>query len=438
MDSKIFKTYDVRGIYPSQIDEEAAYKTGRAFVSFLNAKEVVVGYDMRESSPSLYKELCRGITDQGARVISIGMCTTPMVSFLVASQKLDGGIMISASHNPGEYNAFKLIAKKAIQLSSETGIKEIKNLVENNTFTAGKKGTVSEINILQKYLTHVAQHSKINKDLKIVIDHGNGVGSITAMPFFENNPNVIHMYHEPDGTFPNHPADPHNIENLQDLQNKVRKTNADIGLFFDGDADRVLVVDENGDVILADLFLALLAQEELKTKKGNVYFDLRFSKAVPTLVKELGGTPIMMRVGNPFYKEKMINEGGIIAGEFSGHIMFEENYGIDDGLFAAIKVLNILSNGEKLSELISPLKRFHGSEEINIKVDDVESVLESIREQYTGEQIELDGVYVQYPNWWFNLRKSNTEPVVRLRLEADTKELLEEKRDELVSAIQPK
>lgn len=433
-----FKSYDVRGLYPEEINEVLAYKLGKAFTHLLQAKTIAVGYDMRSSSPSLFRSLTQGMIEQGAHIRDIGLCTTPMLSFTVANQKLDGGIMISASHNPSQYNAFKLIAKKAIQLSKETGISSLQTLVQKDQYPPSLLGTITEQPTLQNYLNHILKFCQHIKDLKIVADYSNGVGAISAQPLFDCLlTNTIHLYPKPDGTFPNHPANPHDLNNLQDLQKAVRQHKADVGIFFDGDADRVLVVDEQGNIVFADMLLALLAKEQLKTQTGNIYFDLRFSKAIPEIIQEFGGNPIMMRVGNPYYKEKLINEGGILAGEFSGHIMFQENYGIDDGLFAAIKLLHILStSGKKLSELVSQLKRYHSSPEINLKVDNATTTLQKIQQYYQdGEYIDIDGIYIQYPEWWFNLRKSNTEPLVRLRLEAKSKEQLEQKQKELLRLI---
>ncbi len=438
----VFRAYDIRGIYPENINEELAYKAGRAFVEFLNAKKVVIGYDMRNSSPKLFDALAKGINDQGADVINIGMCTTPMLGFSVANYTFDGGIMISASHNPSKYNGLKLIKKPALQISSESGINEIESLVEKNHFIyAGKKGNIIKKEILSDYLNHVLKFGDEISKLNIVVDYGNGVGSISAKPFFEKLPlNVISLNEKPDGTFPNHPADPHDLKNFEELKNKIKSTNSDLGIFFDGDADRSCFVDHTGEIVFADLILAVLAEHELKIEPNQkVYYDLRFSKAVKESIKNNSGIPIMMKVGNPFYKEKLINEGGILAGEFSGHIMFKSNFCLDDGLFASVKLMSIISKtGKTLKELIDPLKQnFFTSEEINMKVKNADESMKKIKEAYSeGEFTELDGIYVQYSDWWFNLRKSNTEPVVRLRLEANSKELLESKRKEIIRLLE--
>ena len=434
-DMKAFKSYDIRGLYPEEINEKLAFKVGQAFAHFLKAKDIVVGFDMRESSPSLFEHLTKGMMSQGVNVINIGMVTTPMLSFAVARYNYDGGIMISASHNPGEYNAFKVIGKRGVQLSSETGLNTLKELSQQ-TFDSKNPGVMVKKGVMHDYLNHVSSFSK-NHNLKVVADYGNGVGAISAEPFFKRmGIEVVPMYPEPDGSFPNHPANPHDVENLQDLQKKVVEEKADLGLFFDGDADRVVVVDEKGEIVYADLLLALLAQEELKQHQNEkVYFDLRFSKVVPEIITANHGIPIMMRVGNPFYKEKLIHEGGILAGEFSGHIMFKENYGIDDGLFATIKTMNLLQN-ETLSSLVNTMKRYKNTPEINLKVKDADESLRKVAAKFQGgESISIDGVHISYKDWWFSLRKSNTEPLVRLRIEADSTELLEEKKAEILEML---
>jgi phosphomannomutase len=441
INQKIFKAYDIRGIYPDEINEEATERIGAAFAVWAGgAPEIIVGRDARMSSPSLFNALAKGIMSQGKNVVDIGICTTPMLSFAVVERECKGGIMISASHNPGQYNAFKLIGEKGAQMTDEK-YSPIKDMAVKADFSiSGKKGFVIEENILEKYISHVLAHANpAVKSLKIVADFGNGVGAVSAEPVFEHlGIAAISMYDKPDGAFPNHPADPHNIENMRELRERVVAEKADLGIFFDGDADRSIIIDETGEIVFADMLLALLAKEELKKYPGEkIYYDLRFSKAVKEAVEESGGVPVMMRVGNPFYKEKLIFEGGALAGELSGHIMFKDNYGIDDGLFAAIKTMNILCEStEKISGLINSFKKYFATEEINMKVPDADAVMQKAAERYgDGHSIGLDGVYIEYSDWWFNLRKSNTEPVVRLRVEANTRELLEEKRAELVKLI---
>ena len=440
VDEKVFKAYDVRGIYPKEINEELAYAVGKAFSAHLGCKEVVVGYDMRTSSKSLFDELTRGLTEMGTDVIEIGMCTTPMLNFSVAHYKLAGGIMISASHNPGNYNAFKLIAPPALQISAGSGMEQIKELALKGEFKpCGKKGKIKKKDVLHDYLKHVKGFCKNIRNIKIVADYGNGVGAISAKPLFSSLPiEVVHLYLEPDGTFPNHPANPHDLENFRDLQEKVVKEKADLGIFFDGDADRAAIVDENGDIVFADILLGIITEYNLDNYEDKrVYYDLRSTKLIKEIIESKGGTAVMTRVGNPFYKEQLIKQGGAFGGELSGHLMFSDNYCIDDGLFASVILLDILCrSGKRFSELASPMKKYFQSPEINKRVKDADAVLAEAKKVYSdGESVEIDGVLIRFPDWWFSLRKSNTEPLVRLRIEADTKERLEEKQGELLGMI---
>jgi phosphomannomutase len=442
LSSKIFKTYDIRGIYPDEVNEEAAEKIGAASAKYWGEKinEIVVARDARLSSPSLFEALARGIVSQGKNVVNIGICTNPLFIFTVKNRQPCAGIFISASHSPRKYNGFKINAPPGIQLTDDK-YAPIKELVLGGEFSeTQKKGEIVEINVLDAYAEHIIKNSdKAISELRVVVDYGNGVGSITAKPIFEKlGLNVIPMYEEPDGNFPNHLADPHNIENMQELQKRVKSEKADLGIFFDGDADRAYIIDENGEIVSLDFILALLAEEKLKKFPGqNVYYDLRFSRIVKETIEKNGGKAVMMRVGNPFYKEKMMFEGGAVAAEFSGHIFTNEGLGIDDGLLAAIQIMNIVAkSGKKISELAASFQKYFATPEISLRVVDSDAALKKAAEKYKdGHSIDLDGVYIEYPDWWFSLRKSNTEPVVRLRLEADTEELMKEKKEELIELI---
>ncbi len=437
-----FRAYDIRGVYPDEVNEELAYNVGRAFVTFLECKKVAVGYDMRDSAKALFDSLVKGITDQGADVVNIGKVTTPMLNFAVAHYKNDAGIMISASHNPGKYNAFKLVKHPVIQISSDSGMKEIERLATEGKFDEPEsKGKVGEKGTFNDYVEHIASKFKNIKKIKVVADYGNGMGAMTAKPVFEKlGIEAVHLYPEQDPSFPNHPANPHDIENFKDLQNAVKKEKADMGIFFDGDADRSNIVDEKGEIVFPDILFALMMEHELKGHEGEkVYYDLRFSKSARKVIEDNGGVPVMMKVGNPFYKEKLAHEGGFAASEFSGHVMYAENYAIDDGLFAALKVMQILSNSrQNLSEMVKPIIKFHTTPEINIPVEgrNPDDILKKVAANFKdGESIEMDGVYIQYKDWWFSLRKSNTEPLVRLRVEADTEKLMNEKKEQIVKII---
>lgn len=432
MNLTAFKAYDIRGLYPDQVNEDLAYAVGRALVRHLSAKKIVVGRDMRLSSPSLMEKIIEGATCEGADVINIGMCTTPMLNFAVANYGYDGGIMISASHNPGQYNAFKIIGAAAIQIDETSGLQDIKTIVEKGFGQCAQKGTLTEKEVLSDYLAHVMKYAEGISGLKVAIDYGNGVGAITGKPAFARmDIEAIELYEEPDGGFPNHPANPHEIENFGDLVELVKNNNCDLGIFFDGDADRGLFVDELGNIVPIDLLVTLLAVEELREKQGElVYYDLRFSKAVADHIKNAGGKPEMMRVGNPFYKRKMSKEGGIIGAEFSGHIMFAENYNMDDGLFAAIKTLQLLtSTDKKLSELIESVREYEGSPEESFEAKNPETVADRlIRAFPDANQVDLDGTYLDFPDGFISVRQSQTETqLFRLRAEAKSQGVLIER-----------
>ncbi len=439
MEDKIFKTYDIRGFSPDQLDGETAYLVGRTFPGFLDEEDpkIVVGRDGRETSDMLFESLKKGLIESGATVFDIGLASTPLLNFAVCKYDHSGGIMITASHNPPEYNGMKLIKRNGLQVYGK-GIKKIKNLIKREKFKDGE-GSLKKKDPLPDYLKHILSFGQNISGLSVVFDYGNGVGSVAGKDVFDSlNIEVESLYDELDPEFPNHLPNPE-PKNMTELIEKVKEGDADLGVFFDGDGDRAFFVDDKGEIVYPDFIISLLAEEELKEADDKkVYFDLRFSKITPEKISEAGGIPEMMRVGNPFYKEKLVEEGGLMGAELSGHIMHKDNYCIDDGLFIAVKMMNFLSDkDEKFSELIEPLKVYHQSEEINMKVDDKDKALEKAREAFPeGISFDLDGVYIDFDSWWFNLRKSNTEDLVRLRLEAKTKELLEEKRKKLVSIIQ--
>lgn len=443
MKDTIFKAYDIRGIYPEEIDEQAAYLVGRAFVQFLNAKNVVVGRDMRVSSDPLHKKLIEGITCEGADVIDLGLCTTPMLSFAVANYDYDGGIMISASHNPGNYNAFKLIGPKALQIDAGSGIEEINKKVSKGfNECRQQQGAVTEKDILADYLAHILKADFEIENLKIVVDYGNGVGSISAKPALARfGIEIESLFEEPDGEFPNHPANPHDLENFNDLKKAVIQNKADIGVFFDGDADRAIFVDDLGRVVPTDLLFTLLSEKELEkdeNKGQNFYFDLRFSKAVPDQIKKYGGNPVMMRVGNPVYKRALKEQGGVLAAEYSGHIMFAENYGIDDGLFAALKTLDMLKESQqKFSKLIDGVRLFETSDELSLEAKNPDAVSERLKAEFSdAKSVELDGTYLDFREGFISVRQSQTEPqLFRIRAEAKNKEELKKRLDKVIEIV---
>ena len=435
----IFKAYDIRGIYPEQLNAEMAERIGRAFVVHTGAKKVVIGRDMRPHSVPLFEALAKGVMAQGADVIDIGLCSTPMSYHANGKLGADGSIMITASHNPAEWNGFKLCRKGAVPISGATGIADIEALALANQWTdAEKPGTLSTYDIAQEYAAFLRSHAKMDRKLKVVVDYANAMGSY-EIAGIEDLFEIIPMYKELDGTFPNHEANPLHTSTLDALRAKVKETGADFGAGFDGDADRCGFVDDQGEIIPMDMFTALIAQDILSTDKGaTILYDLRSSRAVPECIEEHGGRPVMSRVGHAFIKAQMREENAVFAGELSGHYYFRENFVAESQGLAMIKLANLIcKENQKVSTMVDPLrKKYVQSGEINSKVADVPSILKAIKEKYSdGNMFELDGISVEYSNWWFNVRASNTEPLLRLIVEADTKELMEEKRDALLALI---
>ncbi len=436
----IFKAYDIRGLYGDQINEQTARDIGAALVQLLKAKSVVVGRDMRGSAPSISEALIEGITGEGCDVLDIGMCSTPMNYFSIGRFEMDAGVMVTASHNPAEYIGFKISREKAIPLSYETGIGEIEKLVVAGVdHSDGPKGKVTEREVIDDYKAHVLAFAENIRPLKMVVDTGNGVvGPFFKRIFAEAPIEYTPLYFEPDGTFPNHEANPLKLENMADLQAKVRETGADIGVAFDGDGDRSAYVDEKGTIITSDMITALIAREILGKEKGaGILYDLRSSWVVKEEIEKGGGVPYEDRVGHAYMKATMRKNGCAFGGELSGHYYFRDNYYADSGIIALIKLLNVMSAEKKpLSEIVAPLKRYFATGEINFEVEDKDGKMKELAEVFSdGEISHLDGISVKYPDWWFNVRKSNTEPVLRLNLEAKTKELMEEKKAAVIKAI---
>jgi phosphomannomutase len=440
IDERIFKAYDIRGTYPDQINGEAAYEIGKAFASYVG-DAIVVGRDMRESSAEIFENFVRAINEMGVDVVDLGLCTTPMLNFVVAHKNFKGGAMITASHNPANYNGIKLIGEKAVQLNKERGISQIKELVfKNGLKSAENKGAISTEDILGEYLNYICSKIGEVKPLKLVVDCGNGVAGISASPAFERlGFDVEKMYFEPDGTFPNHQPNPAEDKNLKDCENKVLEVGADLGIVFDGDGDRAFFVDKQGRTHNPGFLLAAIADQELKGKEGQkVYYDLRFSKGVVETIEKAGGIAVKTKVGNPFFKEQLIMGGGLMAAEYSGHFMYGEHYGLDDGLFSALKVISWMSKtGQTFSEFLAPYEagRFVTGE-INFEVEDPQKSIERLEDEFKDGKIDhLDGVTIEYDDWWVNLRASNTEPVVRLNIEANSEQLLNEKKEAIIKIV---
>lgn len=440
----IFKAYDIRGIYPQEINEDTAYLIGRAFVKFLRKKNprIVIGQDNRLSSSALFKSLTKGIIDQGADVINIGLSTTPMLYFVVAQFKYDGGIEISASHNPAQYNGFKLVREKAIPISGESGIKEIKEMVLKGEFKEAEKGRIIKKEVLKNYINFNLKGINLNKlkPLKIVIDTANGVVGILVPQIFKKvNGRVFHLYSKLDGHFPNHSPDPLKKENLEVLSNTIKRKKADLGAAFDGDGDRIIFLDEKGKIIPGDLITALLAKLILKENPGEkILYDVRSSNIVKEVIRENKGISLISRIGHSFIKEKMRNENIIFAGEFSGHYYYKSHYFFECPIFILLKILEVISQAQKpFSQIIKPFQKYFHSGEINFKVKEKEKILKKLEKKFkSGQILKIDGLRVNFKDWWFLVRPSNTEPVIRLVVEAKMRKLMKEKVRQIKSIIE--
>lgn len=437
--SGIFKAYDIRGIYGQDLDIDLAEKIGRAFVTFLKCRKVVIGCDMRPHSQPLFDALSRGITRQGADVIDLGLCSTPMSYFGNGLLGADAGIMITASHNPGEWNGFKLSRREAAPISGQTGINDIENIVREENFDpeAQRPGKITNHAIQKEYAAHVRKFAELKRPAHIAADYANAMGILEARAL-GGLIKIMPLYDTLDGTFPHHEANPLKTETLSDLQKMVREGQYDFGVAFDGDADRVGFVDEKGDIVPMDLVGALIAMVMLKREPGaTILYDLRSSLAVREVIAENGGKSQMCRVGHAFIKRQMREAGAIFAGELSGHYYFRDNYYTESAAMAVLCVANLITQTDRtFSDLIKPLQRYHKSTEINSKVGDPAKVLQRLRENYSdGEAMELDGLSISFPDWWFNVRSSNTEPLVRLNLETRTAEMLEQRTAELLKII---
>ncbi len=441
IDRDIFKAYDIRGIYPRQLDEEVCRLIGRAFVTFLEADRILVGRDMRLSSPSLSRAFIDGATEQGADVVDIGLCSTDMLYF--ASGDLDlPGAMFTASHNPKEYNGLKLCRRQAGPISEDTGIAEIRDLVIAGMFPeATRRGRVEERDMLPRYIDHVLGFIDVSslRPLRVVADAGNGMAGLVLPALFQRLPCELVPYcFELDGSFPHHQPSPIEPENIKLLQEWVLEAGGDLGMAFDGDADRVFLVDDKGEPVSASVTTALVARRILQTHPGEkIIYNCVNSRIVPETILEYGGIPIRERVGHSFIKQTMAETGAIFAGEHSGHYYFRDNFRADSGLIAAMIVLETVSlEGMPLSDVVKPFRKYHNSGEINSRVEDIPAKLEQIIAAYPDARIDrMDGLNVEYDDWWFNVRPSNTEPLLRLNLEAGTRELMRAKTEEVLALI---
>lgn len=435
--SGIFKAYDIRGIYPTEINADVAEAIGRAYIEFTGAKKVAVGRDMRPHSLPLFEGLSRGMLAQGADVIDLGLVSTPMSYFANGTLKVDGSVMITASHNPGEWNGFKLCLANAVPISGATGIMEIQKIAEAKSWRkVDQPGTLSTYDIAPEYGKFLRSFAQMDRKLKVVVDYANAMG-LYEIAGITDLYDIVPLYDTLDGTFPNHEANPLHIETLDAIRAKVREVGADFGAAFDGDADRCGFIDDQGEVIPMDLFTALIAQDILSRGPATILYDLRSSRAVPECIEANDGKAIRSRVGHAFIKAQMRENDAVFAGELSGHYYFKQNFTAESQGLAMIMLSNLICKKNKpVHELVQPLRKYFSSGEINSKVADVKPILDTIRARYAdGNMFELDGISSEYPRWWFNVRSSNTEPLLRLIVEADTRELMEEKRDELLKII---
>ena len=435
----IFRAYDIRGRYPDELDEATAERIGNAFVGLLRAERVVVGRDMRLSSEALARAFARGAIAAGAEVADIGMVSTPLLNYAVAAGGFDGGAMVTASHLPGEMNGLKLDRENAIPLSGDRDLPLLETRVEEEP-VARAGGSCRRIDMLGDYIGKVAGFVRTPEPLTIVVDAGNGMAGPEVPRLFERVPawRLSPMYLDPDGRFPHHHANPLDPETTRDLQDRVVAEGADFGVAFDGDADRCGFIDERGERVREDLVTGLVAAYLLEENPGAaILYDLRSSRAVAEVIREAGGRGVRSRVGHAFIKARMREENAIFAGELSGHYYYREMGFTDNGLLTMVYVANILAaSGRTLSELIRPLDRYPSTGEINLRVSRPDAVLSALAAHYRDADLDrLDGLTVDYPDWWFNIRPSHTEPVVRLNLEAETRDLLDEKKQEVLSVV---
>jgi phosphomannomutase len=439
--TRIFKAYDVRGVYPEELNEDIARRIGSAFAQFTGAQSAVLGRDCRISSPSLAAAFAEGVTARGVDVVDIGLATTDMLYF--ASGRLNQpGAMFTASHNPPRYNGIKLCREAAAPVGADSGLDEVRDLAAREPVDpAPSRGTVTSMDLVDEYIDHVLSFVDVERiaPLTVVADAANGMAGLVLERIFERLPaKLVGLYLDLDGTFPNHPADPIQPENLEDLKRAVLEHGADIGLAFDGDADRVFLVDEKAQGVSGSLVTALVAEAMLEREPGaKIVHNLICSWVVPEVVREHGGEPVRTRVGHSFIKKVMAETGAIFGGEHSGHYYFRDHFRADSGLIAALFVLQRLSEvGVPLSELLARYRRYEASGEINTEVADQVAAVERVAEAFAdGRQDRLDGLTVEYEDWWFNVRPSNTEPLLRLNVEARSKDLLDQKTNRVLSVI---
>lgn len=452
LDPSVFKAYDIRGVYPTQLDELGAKAIGQAFAQLIKTEtnkeqpQVIVSGDMRLSTPQLKKALIAGIIDQGVNVTDIGLASTPTFYFAVAQYHHDGGIQVSASHNPKEYNGFKMTRQRAIPISGEDGIDQIKSWAVANSFESAEEAgrvTSKQGVLLEQYASQVAELSlnpKIIKPFKIVIDAASAMGALDMEIVFQDTKcEIIKLNYDLDGTFPAHQADPLDEKNMHQLQQAVSDHKADLGIAPDGDGDRIFFVDDQGKTFDQSILRGIMSQIALKRHPGSVIcYDIRPGKVTRDMIEEAGGKPSVTRVGHSLIKAQMLHEGAVFGGESSGHYFYQfQNGSYEAPIPLVIDFLTYLTaQNQPLSKIAQNLARYYHSGEINSEVENVGKILERVKDHYSDAEIStLDGVTITYPDYWFNVRGSNTEPKIRLNLEAISQELMEEKRDEVLNII---
>ena len=442
----VFKSYDIRGVWNREWDADAAYRIGRSLPGLLEASDILVGRDARESSPAVFEALSRGIREAGCDVTDLGPATTPSVYFATAFYRYAGSVMITASHNPPEYNGLKISRAQAVPVGYGSGLEELERLTAGASPVFGQgglghtaPGRLKSLDIRGDYLRHLSPYREGIHGIRAVVDCSDGMASLYIHELSRGlQPELITMYDTPDGRFPHHPPNPLVEANLSDLQARTLREKAHVGICFDGDADRVMFVDEAGAFVSPDLIIALLGLaffgHRREDHRGEVVsYDVRSSRSVVEFLAQLGAEPVMCPVGHSHAKRLLRERNGLFGGELAGHYYFREHYFCDSALMAALLVLGILAReGRPLSELIGRIRRYHSSGEINFRVGDQDRIIAHVREAYRdGSRNELDGIRLDYPSWWFNLRKSNTEPLLRLVVEASSPQELRERTAEL-------
>jgi phosphomannomutase len=444
LEPKVFQAYDVRGIYPTDLDEAGAYAIGRAYVEQFEPRGIAVGRDMRLASPTMAEALIEGAADAGANVVDVGMVGTEMIYFAVGELGLDGGVMVTASHNPGEYIGMKIVRRGALPVGSESGLYDVRDRAVRAEWRDAERGTVTTENVYDAFVERVLSFvdPAAIKPVRVVIDAANGMAGAMLPPVLDRLPQVdaVRCYFDPDGSFPNHEPNPLLPENREFIVRKTTEEGADFGVAYDGDADRCFFVDDTGEFVPGDFTTALFAQSILaKEPGGKVIYDVRASWAVPEAIRDAGGEPLVNRVGHAFIKQRMRDDGAVFGGEVSAHYYFRDFTQADSGVIPFLLMLELVSaRRQKLSEILAPFRsRYFLTGEINTRVADVAVKLQELKERFgpEGRVSHLDGLSIDADDWHFNVRPSNTEPLLRLNLEARSADLMEQKRDEVLAVI---